>query len=134
MANQIHDPNDHHERYSDSHPPQGDLINYFKTHSRETIAYILLVVGILLLFSEPVYGGLIVGIVAGIYFGNEIIDYLKTWKTSINSRNNYPEVARHLILGGLVIAFFISAPAIFLGCAISIGIKEMFVGQENLRK
>lgn len=129
MAIQNNDPKDHQEQ-----PAKGDLLNYFKTHSRETIAYVLLVLGLLLLFSEPVYGGLIVGIVAGIYFGDEIIDYIKNWKTNINSRDNYPEVARHLILGGLAIAFFISAPAIFLGAAISLGIKQMFIGQENSRK
>ena len=129
MANQTNDPKDHHEQ-----PEKGDLLNYFKTHSRETIAYVLLVLGLLLLFTEPVYGGLIVGIVAGIYFGDQIINYIKSWKTGINSQDNYPEVARHLILAGLAVAFFISAPAIFLGAAISLGIKQMFISQEDNRK
>lgn len=128
MAIQNNDPKDHQDQ------SKGDLLNYFRSHSRETIAYVLLILGLLLLFTEPVYGGLIIGIVAGIYFGDEIVDYIKNWKTSINSRDNYGEVARHLILGGLAVAFFISAPAIFLGAAISIGIKQMFLGQENLKK
>lgn len=112
-------------------PVKDDLLDYFKTHSRETISYILLILGILLLFVEPIYGGLLVGIVAGIYFGDEVINYIKNWKNSINSQNRYSEVARHLIFAGLALAFFISAPAIFLGAAIAVGIKELFLGKET---
>lgn len=122
MPTQINDPQDPKDR-----PAKDDLMDYFKNHSRETISYILLILGILLLFFEPIYGGLIVGIVAGIYFGEEVVNYIKNWKSSINSRDGYTEVARHLIVAGLALAFFISAPAIFLGAAISIGIKQLFL-------
>lgn len=116
-----------------NHPVTEDLLDYFKNHTRETISYVLLILGILLLFYDPVYGGLIVGIVAGIYFGDELVNYIKNWKTSINSQNRYVEVARHLIFAGLAIAFFISAPAIFLGAAVSIGIKQLFIGQDSFK-
>lgn len=106
-----------------------NLLEYFKQHSRETISYILLILGIVLLFFHPLYGGLLVGIVAGIYFGDEIVDYIKKWKGKTEGRIDYKELARHLICAGLALAFFISAPAIFLGAAISIGIKQLFVGQ-----
>lgn len=108
-----------------------DLFTYFKNHTRETISYVLLILGLLLLFFEPVYGGLLVGVVAGIYFGQEIVSYIKNWKTMVNTQTRYSEVARNLILAGLALAFFISAPAIFLGAAIAIGIKELFIGQEK---
>ena len=84
------------------------------------------------MFAEPIYGGLLVGIVAGIYFGDEVVNYIKNWKTSVTAEDRYGEVARHLISAGLALAFFISAPAIFLGAAISIGIKELFIAQ-NLK-
>lgn len=125
MPAQPNDPKDQQKR-----PVKDNLMDYFKNHSRETLSYILLILGILLLFFEPVYGGLIVGIVAGIYFGDEIVEYIKNWKASVNSQNQYKQVARHLITAGLALAFFISAPAIFLGAAVSIGIKQLFLGQE----
>lgn len=131
MSSPNQNPKDTKENPSTIPPAKGELLDYFKNHSRETISYILLIIGILLLFTEPVYGGLIVGIVAGIYFGDAVISFIKNWKAAIVSRNNYSEVARHLILGGLAIAFFISAPAIFLGAAVSIGIKQLFIGQEG---
>lgn len=103
------------------------LANYFKNHYRDTIAYILLVLGIVLLFFAPVYGGVIVGLVAGIYFGDEVVDFITNWKMTINSYG----MAKNLILTGLILAFLISAPAIFLGIAIAVAIKQLFMAQSK---
>jgi hypothetical protein len=130
MSSDIPDPKDQRDRPTYSHSNGDDLLSYFKNHARETISYILMILGLLLLFYLPLYGGLLVGIVGGIYFGDEIVNYIKNWKTSIDSKNRYSDVARQLILAGLAIAFFICAPAIFLGAALSIGIKQLFVGQD----
>lgn len=100
-----------------------NLIGYFKTHTRETITYIILVLGIVVLFFDQIYGGIIVGVIAGIYFGNEIIAYLKSWRSAKDSR----AIARNLISAGIAIAFLITAPAIFLGAAIAIGIQQLFI-------
>jgi hypothetical protein len=105
------------------------LLDYFKQHSRETVSYIIMITGILMLTYWPLYGGLLVGVVAGIFFADAIINYIKAWKGTVTSSGNYSEVARHIILLGLAIAFFISAPAIFLGAAVAIGIKQLFAGQ-----
>lgn len=115
---------------NDKPPRSGtlDLLGYFKEHLRETISYVLLITGILLIAYWPFYGGLLVGIIYGIYFGDESIRYIKSWKGIVSSGLNYPLVARHIILLGVAIALFISAPAIFLGAALSIGIKQLFVG------
>ena len=37
-----------------------------------------MIIGILLLFFEPLYGGAIIGIIAGLYFTKEIIAPLKS--------------------------------------------------------
>lgn len=104
-----------------------DLLHYFKTHIRETIAYILLVLGIILLFFKPVYGGLLVGIVAGVYFGDQIVNYIKAVKADIDKSATPADLAKHLIILGIAIALLISAPGIFIGAAISIAIKMLFV-------
>ena len=130
MPLQSNDPKKSNDKPVNS-PATNDLLDYFKNHTREAVSYFLLIVGILLLFYDAVYGGLIVGIVAGIYFGDELVNYIKNWQVSINSQNRHTEVARHLILAGLATAFFVSAPAIFLGAAFSIGIKQLFIGQDG---
>jgi hypothetical protein len=104
-----------------------NLLNYFKVHIRETITYILLVIGIILMFFDQLYGGILVGLIAGIYFGDEIVNFIKSWSTTTDSK----KVARNLILAGIAIAFFISAPAIYLGAAISIAVKQLFVGAND---
>lgn len=107
-------------------PSADNILDYFKNHARETVSYIILLTGILLLTYWPFYGGLLVGIITGIYFADTIVSYIKGWKASIAS-SNYSTIARHVILLGLAIAFFISAPAIFIGAAIAIGIKQLFI-------
>lgn len=104
-----------------------DLLNYFKVHLRETITYVLLVLGIVLLFFDQLYGGILVGLITGIYFGDEIVGYIKSWSSATDSK----KVARNLILAGIALALFISAPAIFLGAAIAIAVKQLFVGAND---
>ena len=111
---------------SPKHNPTEDIIDYLRHHSRETITYVLLILGIILLFFDAIYGGVLVGIVTGIYFGDEIIVYLANWKIALDTHG----IARNLIIAGVTIAFFISAPAIFLGMALSIGIKQLFVTKD----
>jgi len=94
---------------------------YFKSHFREVIAYSILVLGILIMFFDGLYGGILVGLVAGIYFGQDIIAYVISWKSGLNSES----IARYLISAGIVVAFFISAPAIFLGAAITIALRQL---------
>jgi hypothetical protein len=108
-------------KYSPDH-----IVEYFKTHTRETASYVLLVLGILLLILDfTLYGGVLVGIVAGIYFGDELVSFISNFRVTFSSQG----VAKNIILGGVGLAFLISAPAIFLGMGISIGIKQLFLAK-----
>lgn len=107
------------------------LLSYFKENVRETIAYVLLILGIILLFFYPLYGGLLVGLIAGIYFGDDIVDYLLNWKKGLNTTKGITE---NLISAGVAIAFFIMAPTIFIGAAIAIAIKQLFIAQQGNTK
>lgn len=95
------------------------LYHYAQENTRDTIAYIVLIVGILLIFFKPFWGGLLVGIVVGIYFYNEILAILMDMNGFIEAQG----MVRSLILGGIAIAFFISAPMIFIGAALAVGVK-----------
>jgi hypothetical protein len=112
---------------SSPNPPkrQDHFLEYLKSHPREVISYAMLIVGIILLFFQPVAGGILVGLVAGIYFSEEIVAYITDWKMGVNAQ----AFTKHVICIGVALAFFIAAPAIFLGIAIAIGIKQLFVGQ-----
>lgn len=99
-----------------------DVFEYLKTNIRETIAYALLVLGILLIYFEPLYGGTLVGLVGGIYFGDEILAAIRGWQDFIEKEG----ISRSLVIGGVIFALFLSAPAIFIGAAIALVIKQFF--------
>lgn len=103
------------------------ILEYCKTHSREIIAYVVLILGIIMLFFDPLYGGALVGLIAGIYFGDAVLPYILNWKANVDEHG----IPKHLIAGGILVAFFISAPAIFLGIAVAIAIKQLFTDSSN---
>lgn len=127
MAQQPYSPQPQGSKDNKSSYSKDNLVDYFKDHSRETISYILLIAGILMIIPWPFYGGLLVGIVGGIYFGDAIINYIKNWKGNVSSTGNYSVTSRHLVLLGVAIAFFLTSPAIYIGAAVAIGIKQLFV-------
>lgn len=102
------------------------MYQYAQENTRDTIAYIVLIIGILLIFFKPFWGGLLVGIVVGIYFYNEILAIVQDLNGFIEAQG----MVRSLILGGIAIAFFISAPMIFIGAALAVGVKY-FIGSAS---
>lgn len=106
--------NKQNDQPSNDQPPLGSSLN-----PRDVIAYVLVILGICLLFFLPLYGGLIIGIVTGLYFSKEILDSSRKYEEFIEEQG----FVRVLILGGLLLAFIISAPAIFIGIALMIALK-----------
>lgn len=101
------------------------LYSYAKSNTMDTFAYVFLIVGLVLLFFQPLYGGAIIGIVAGVYFSDEIAWVIRNANSFIESQG----VVRCLIIGGLVLAFFISAPTIFVFTAVTVGLKQLIAPQ-----
>ena len=97
------------------------LYRYAKTNTADTIAYILMIVGIVLVYFRPPYGGVLVGIVAGLYFSTEIVQLI----TSLGEVVERNGMVRSLILGGLLLTFFIVNPWVFIGAALAAGIKHI---------
>lgn len=95
--------------------------NFTKTNTGATIAYIILFVGVLLSIFQPFVGGLLVGIIAGVYFGDKILDWMLHAKDRIETN----ELILNLILGGVILGVFVQAPGIILGIAAVIAIKYL---------
>lgn len=87
---------------------------YFQPNPKDLIAYGLLIVGIILLFFSPIYGEILIGIVAGVYFSKEILSVVQ----DANAQIERIGLSRSLIIAGILLAFLISAPAIFIGAAV----------------
>jgi len=104
-----------------------DLYNYAKSNTSDTIAYVAMILGILILFFEPFYGGTIIGIVTGIYFSKEIMKPVSNLENFIEELG----MVRSLILGGLLLAFFIKTPMIFIGAAAVVAVKQLISPDKN---
>lgn len=103
----------------DQQKPTTKFLDYFSAGTRDMIAYILLVLGVILLFFQPLYGEFLIGVVAGAYFSKEINDLFKNYQNFIEQQG----LVRSLILGGIFIAFLVSAPGIFIGAAFVMVLK-----------
>lgn len=104
-----------------------NLYTYAKENTRDTIAYCLLVLGLVLLFFQPFWGELLIGIVSGFYFSDEIISFFKDLERSINREG----MVRSIVFFGLAVALFIKAPMIFVGAAVVSGLKYLFMSEKR---
>lgn len=103
------------------------LFTYAKENTRDTIAYLLMVIGLILLFIDPFWGEVLVGVVAGFYFSDEIISFALNCEKAINREG----MGRSVVFGGTMIAFFIMAPMIFVGAGIVAGLKYLFLSEKK---
>lgn len=92
---------------------------YGKMHPGDVIAYVLMVVGIILAFFFPFFGGLIIGIIGAIYFSEEILELA----INIKKYAQHTGWVRSLILGGILLGFLLEAPGIIIGAAGVVFIK-----------
>lgn len=103
-----------------------DFISYAKENTRDVVAYVLMILGLLLMFFQPIYGGLLIGLVVGAYFSSEILTLLKNYESLIDEYG----LVKSLIIAGLLVAFLISAPAIFLGAFIVVGLRFFLLAEK----
>ncbi|WP_068468563.1 hypothetical protein [Candidatus Protochlamydia phocaeensis] len=102
-----------------------DLYQYARNNKEHTITYILLILGLLLLFFDNLLGGLILGMVAGYHFAYEIIYYLR----NIGQVFTGQDQLRYVVLTGLLLGLFIAAPGIFVGAIIVAAFKQVMQGK-----
>jgi hypothetical protein len=100
-----------------------EIYKYATANTRDTIAYILLITGILLLFFEPSYGGTLIGVIVGLYFAGEIYKLVVNYRKIIDNLG----IVKSLILAGLLLAIFISLPMLFFGMAVAVALKQLLL-------
>lgn len=99
----------------------GSLVNYATANTRDTISYIALIIGLVLLFFQSFYGGALIGFIVGLYFSAEILSLVKNFSALVDDQG----IVRSLIAGGFLVALFISAPAIFIGLAVAVATRQI---------
>jgi hypothetical protein len=103
-----------------------DIYTLAASNKEQTIAYILLILGLLLLlFFNNLLGGLIIGMVAGYYFAPEIIHYIRNLNEVTKGQE---DPIRYIVLAALLLGLFIAAPGIFIGALIVATFKQVMAG------
>lgn len=110
-------------------PENDNLISFFKENSKETVVYVLLILSLLLLFfdSTTMYGGIIIGILFGLYFIDEISGAIKNIQGLIDTYG----MMKALVCGAILLALLIKAPFIILGVAIVALFKCVLLPEGN---
>lgn len=101
------------------------FMSFAKSNTMDTIAYVVLFLGIILLFFTPFWGGVLIGAVGGFYFADPLIRFIRHFEEYIEQQG----VVRVLILLGVALGFLIVAPAFFLGAAVTVAIKYVLAGR-----
>jgi hypothetical protein len=108
-----------------------DLLSFAKENTRDTAAYILLIIGFLLLFFEPLYGGTLIGALVGIYYSAELLYVAKNAQRLIEEFG----MVKSLVLGGALLSFFVSGvgPAtIIVVTAVTVALKQLIVPDKEV--
>jgi len=102
---------------------KSEFFHYATSNTRDAIVYILLILGLILLLFVPFWGGLIIGLIGGIYFSDEIYDFAK----NINRWIDHMGIPRSIVLGAVLLTVLITTPALFIGAAIAIAVKKFMI-------
>ena len=103
------------------------IYGYAKENTRDVVAYALLFVGLILLFFLPFWGELIVGLVAGFYFSDEILDLVKNANTTIK----FQPTVKSIVFAAALISLIILAPMFFVGAGVVAGLKYLFLSEKH---
>ena len=99
---------------SNDNKPKDDFLNLLKTNGKDTIAYVLMIVGIILTLFQSFWGGFIIGAVLGYFFRAEIIQAITNYQKIIDQEG----LVKSVILGGTLLALFIGSFPLFIGAAL----------------
>lgn len=102
--------------------------SYAKTNTRDIIAYVLLVTGLVLLFFQPVYGTALIGMIFGLYYAHEVVNYLRGVKEHFNSQ----ERVKNLVALGTLLGILIVMPMLLVGAALIVALKFILFPEKDM--
>jgi hypothetical protein len=88
---------------------------FAQANKTDTITYILLFVGIFTYFFSHLFGGLLIGGIAGVNFFRPIMEL----SLGLNEFIKHQGIIRSLIAGSVLVCLVLAAPFLFLGLGIT---------------
>lgn len=103
---------------------------YAGTLDQDTIAYIVLAVGVFLFFISPIFGGAIVGAVLGVVFVDQVTTAIRTARGYVHTERLVQTVSLIVLLVILIYAL----PTLFLGAIAAVGVVSLIRADSKKRK
>jgi hypothetical protein len=100
-------------------PDQQNMFEFIKEHKWESVAYFVLFCGLILSVFDKIVGGLIVGLILGIYFSDAIKARVQEFKNFIHDEG----IFRGFIVIAAILAMLIIAFGLFIGTLVGALIK-----------
>lgn len=92
----------------------GGFGDFASDGTMDIVAYIVIALGLLFTFFNPTVGGVLVGVVFGIYFAGAIMCHLKGVENTYNKLG----MPNSIVLAGGLLALVISIPTFFVTAAV----------------
>ncbi len=111
-------------------PVQYDaLTEYIKRNPKDVIAYVLMIISLIMLLfgSYTDSANLIIGLIFGLYFSEELAFLVTNVKDFIEEYN----LVKALVCGGTILALCLQVPLFFLGVAIITTIRVLWPDSKN---
>ena len=103
-------------------PKNPDFMNIVKAHKWDFISYVILAIGLFLSIYYPFTGGLLVGLVLGVYFASTFKEWFWRFKADLATDGIFRDF---VILAG-VLALLISSFGMCVGVVIGTIIQPLF--------
>jgi hypothetical protein len=98
-----------------------EFYSYARSHKQDVITYILLALGLILVFPYPIIGGLILGAVAGYHFSHHFYVFIHSLRELFEQQDR----VRLIVLIGSLIGLFILAPGFIIGALLIVAFKQV---------
>ncbi|MBA3603380.1 MAG: hypothetical protein H0W50_07020 [Parachlamydiaceae bacterium] len=109
-----------------------ELTEYIKNNPKDVIAYILMIISLIMIlfgsyFEYARYANLIIGLIFGLYFSEELAFLVTNIREFIEEYN----LVKALVCGGTILALCLQVPLFFLGVAIITAIRILWPESKN---
>jgi hypothetical protein len=93
----------------------------------QSLTYVILIIGLILMFFNSLIGGLLLGMVAGYHFAKEIFYYVRHLDHLFIGQDKL----RYITFTALLLGLFIVAPGIFVGAALVAAFKQVVLTKND---
>lgn len=104
-----------------------NVVTFATSNTRDAIAYLILLAGLVISLFNPMVGETLVGIIVGIYFSGAIRHFFSAFSQFVDKWG----VFKLFVAGGGFIILLLAAPMFFVGIAVTIGVKMLLLGSAS---